>query len=314
MALVVRSVAIVVSIMLPVDAGLTKMTLLNKVAVAATAAEIPPDQAAARTLLTLDVNQDGRVDASEVAAFAKTQGYEAAPTTQEFMGLDANHDGSLDVNELSSALSLEVPVSAPVTPSVAIPAQQKSIPVEVQPVQMTALSELAPVRAIVPSVASVAQPSQVVETPATQSSLLGQTMPQVVETPAQSVFLGQTMPQEATAAPDAQQAAALIAHELSIQATKENDARSLDRKAAELRANSTALTRQTIQRVLEAGSKAASTKTTQLLQTLTKIENEAEEAEVQAAALRAKSKAELEQASDFMSIANAALGTPNQGA
>lgn len=293
MASVVRSVAIVASILLPVDAGLTKMTLFNKLAVHATVAEIPPDQAAARTMLTLDVNQDGRVDSSEVAAFAKTQGYDAAPTTAEFMGLDANHDGSLDVTELSNALSLPPPASAPATPVVEIPAQLKATPVQVQPVQMTALSEVEPVQVV----ASVAQPAQAGEIPATQNSLLGQTMPQV-----------------SAAEPDAQAAAALIARELSIQATKETDARFLDRKAAELRANSTALTRQTVQRVMEAGSKAATSKTAQLLQTLTKIEDQAEEAEVQAAALRAKSKAELEQASDFMAIANAALGTSNQGA
>jgi len=298
MASVVQSVAIMVSIMLPVDAGLTKMTLFNKLAVGATVAEIPPDQAAARTMLTLDVNQDGRVDSSEVAAFAKTQGYDAAPTTAEFMGLDANHDGSLDVNELSNALSL--PTSAPATPSVEVPAQQKASPVPVQPAKMTALSELEPVQAVAP----VAQPSKVVEIPPAQIDIPA----------AQNALLGQTMPQASTAEPDAQAAAALIARELSIQATKENDARFLDRKAAELRANSTALTRQTVQRVLEAGSKAATSKTAELLQTLTKLEDQAEEAEVQAAALRAKSKAELEQASDFMAIANAALGTSNQGA
>merc|ERR1719276_447940 len=134
------------------------------------------------------------------------------------MGLDANHDGSLDVNELSNALSL--PASAPATPSVEVPAQQKASPVPVQPAKMTALSELEPVQAVAP----VAQPSKVVEIPPAQIDIPA----------AQNALLGQTMPQASTAEPDAQAAAALIARELSIQATKENDARFLDRKAAEL--------------------------------------------------------------------------------
>jgi len=284
MASIMRSVAVVVSLTLPVDSALAKMTLFNKLAVNGQSADgsAPSDSAAARTLLALDLNHDGLVDSSEVAAFAKSQGYDAAPTTQEFMGLDANHDGSLDMMELSSALSVDAPAATVESSEIAAPIQQAAVPSKVQPLQLTALP--------------------VVETPAASSALLeaGQAQKNQRDEPA-------------TAKPDAQAAAALIARELSIQDTKEKDARFLDRKAADLRANSTALTRQTVQRVLEAGSKAASSKTAQLLQTLSKLEDQAEEAEVQAAALRAKSRAELEQASDFMSIANAALGTPDQG-
>jgi len=270
MAFSMRSFAAVVAIAGPVDAALARMTLLNKLAVNNEAA---PDSAAARTLHTLDLNQDGLVDSSEVAAFAKAQGYDGAPTIQEFMGLDANHDGSLDMMELSSALSPDA--EAP----------------KAQPEQLTALP--AADQTVASSV--VALP----KTPVTSTALLADASP---------LKSGQDQTQ-----PDAQAAAALIARELSVQATKEKEARFLDRKAADLRANSTALTRQTVQRVLEAGSKAAASKTTQLLQTLTKLEDQAEEAEVQAAALRAKSRAELEQASDFMTVANAALGTPNIG-
>jgi len=260
MAFAMRSVAVMVAIAWPVDAGFLDLL----------------DHAAAQSLHTLDLKRDGLVDSSEVTAFAKTQGNNGAPTSQEFVGSDAKHDGSLDMMEFSSALSSDA--GAP----------------KVQLVQIAASS-------VIGSHLAASTVEDAPQTPATSTALLADGAPQ-------------TSGRQNHAEPDAQAAASLIARELSIQATKEKDARILDREAAEMRANSTAITRQTVQRVLEAGSKAASRETTQLLQLLTKLEGEAAQAEVQAAALRAKSRAELEQASDFMTIANAALGTPSLGA
>jgi len=240
-------------------------------------------------LLTLDLNRDGHVDSLEISAFAKAQGYDAAPTVQEFMGLDADHNGYLDMTELSSALSSVAAAPPAVALSdAAAPVQQEAVLSKVQPVQLTAL----------PLTETQTAASNEAPGPGTAVS--------------QSVLLGEQHETQSKEL-DAQAAASRIASELSIQAKKENNARFLDLKAAELRANSTALTRQTVQRVLEVGSEAARLKSSQLLQTLSKLEDEAKEAEVQAAALRAKSRAELEQASDFMTIANAALGTSNQG-
>merc|ERR1719329_1761846 len=216
----------------------------------------------------LDINRDGHVDSSEINAFAKAQGYDAAPTMQEFVGLDADHDGYLDMTELSGALSSEAAAPPTVASSdAAAPVQQEAVLSKAQPVQLTALP------------ATETQTAASSEAPGPQSSVT------------QSVLLGEQHETQSNE-PDVQAAASRIARELSIQSKKENDARFLDRKAAELRANSTALTRQTVQHVLDAGSVAASRKASQLLQTLGKLEDEAKEAEVQAAALRAKSRAE----------------------
>jgi len=271
MACVLRSIAVFAALARQSDAASAKMALRGESTVHSLAA---PDQAAARSLLTLDLNHDGAIDSSEVAAFAKGQGYDSAPAAQEFMGFDANRDGSLDMAELSSALSRDASVP--------------KVPPEQLPVLPAAKIEAATSNAAAAS-----------EIPAASTALLAEELPQKRE--------------KDDAKLDAQASAALVAHELSIAATKQSEARSLDLKAAELRANSTAFMQQTSQRVLEAGSKAASDKATQLLQTLAKLENEAEEAEVQAAALRAKSGAELEQANDYMVVANAALGTSNLG-
>lgn len=281
MASIIRSMIFVASVAVPVGAALTAMGVSNELVArrVAVVGREPAEPAAARTLLTLDLNKDGLVDPSEVTAFAKTQGYDAAPTMQEFMGFDANHDGSLDMTELSNALSPDAPVSAVASQQAAARQQQEVSPPQVQPVQLAT--------------------PPAVELPAASSVLLAEGSVQKSDSEEKP--------------PNAQAAASLIAHELSIEASKEKDARFLDRKAAELRANATAITRQTVQRVLDAGSKAASEKTSELLQKLSKIEDQAEQAEVQAAALRAKSRAELEQASDFMSIANAALGTQSRG-
>merc|ERR1712048_736099 len=43
-------------------------------------------------------------DPKEVAAFAKSQGLDAASVTQEFMDIDLNGDGNLDANEIAAAL------------------------------------------------------------------------------------------------------------------------------------------------------------------------------------------------------------------
>merc|ERR1719378_1462819 len=63
-----------------------------------------PQDPAARTLLALDTNSDGRIDPSEVAAFAKSQDLDAAAATQEFSSIDVNGDGVLDSQELQKVL------------------------------------------------------------------------------------------------------------------------------------------------------------------------------------------------------------------
>merc|ERR1719148_241935 len=102
-------------------------------------------------------------------------------------------------------------------------------------------------------------------------------------------------------------AAAKIAEDLALEEQEELKARELDRKAAEVRASFTALAKSTAQDALKAGAKAAHAKAGELLAKISKLEDEAEKAEVRAAAFTAKSKLEEEQGQELMAVADQAL-------
>jgi len=57
-----------------------------------------------RTLSTLDINHDGRVDTAEVGSYADKQGFDAEAAKQELLSLDSNGDGVLDMMELRTVL------------------------------------------------------------------------------------------------------------------------------------------------------------------------------------------------------------------
>eukprot|EP00421_Protoceratium_reticulatum_P021596 CAMPEP_0168385122 /NCGR_PEP_ID=MMETSP0228-20121227/14761_1 /TAXON_ID=133427 /ORGANISM="Protoceratium reticulatum, Strain CCCM 535 (=CCMP 1889)" /LENGTH=118 /DNA_ID=CAMNT_0008398305 /DNA_START=84 /DNA_END=436 /DNA_ORIENTATION=+ len=111
MEAVMRSMC--VACMLFAPAGATKTTawtstfartLRSQVISGAFLKAQPESEAIARTIQTLDRNRDGRVDPSEVTAFALTQGLDSKAAEQEFSLLDANGDGTLDTAEIASAL------------------------------------------------------------------------------------------------------------------------------------------------------------------------------------------------------------------
>lgn len=196
-----------------------------------------PDQAAIRTLLTLDANRDGRVDSSEVKKFAVSQGFDSASAIKEFAGLDSNGDGSLDSTELTVALG-----------TAAVPARQES---------------------------PMAQASVGAVSYSTQES--------------------------------AQKVASTVVDQLALEAQKAREAQALERQAMELRANSTELARRTEEMATEAAEQAASAKAAEVLRQLSDLEDKAKHAEIEAAALRAKAKAELDQADELMAVADQAL-------
>merc|ERR1719440_1888420 len=103
------------------------------------------------------------------------------------------------------------------------------------------------------------------------------------------------------------QAAQKVAEELAVEEKEENEARRLDRTAAEFHANSEALVKKATQDALDAGAKAAHSKADELMAQISKLEEQAEKAEVWAAALRAKAKMELEEGNQLMAEANRAL-------
>lgn len=113
----------------------------------------------------------------------------------------------------------------------------------------------------------------------------------------------------AVAAPKAQIAASLISTQLQIQASKEREAQRLETLVLELRANASSMAREVSRSVMDAGARAAANATEGLLSQLKLLEDEAQQAEVQAAELHARSTAQLRAANDFMVVANEAMNT-----
>lgn len=248
-----------------------------------------PQDPAARTLLTLDTNQDGKIDPNEVAAFAKAQGLDTAAATQEFSNIDLNGDGTLDSNELQKVL-------APTADAAAAQTLTQVQPPKVEP-PVVASSQVA------------LQPA--VEPPLVASSPLAP-QPAGATSPAELVSTGSAAAEKVEIISDEsrnsmRKAAQSVADELAVEEKEENKAREFDRKAAEIHANSEALVKKTTQDALDAGAKASHAKADELMAQISKLEEQAEKAEVRAAALRAKAKMELEQGNQLMAEANRAL-------
>jgi len=261
-----------------------------------------PQDPAARTLLTLDTNHDVSIDPNEVAAFAHLQGLDAAAATEEFSSIDTNSDGVLDSTELQKVLgapstelaSKEVTVEAPMAAQ-ATPVRLRSAEaVEVEaPVAAAAREQKE--AAVQAAVAPISQ-QQEADSPAAQSLVAARRM---------DTNNAELMSEESRNS--VRMAAQKVAEELELEEKEEMAARKFDRKAAELRANSTALAKLTVQDALDAGAKAAHKKADELMAQISKLEDEAERAEVRAAALRAKSKMEMEEGNQLMAAAEQSL-------
>ncbi|CAK0831659.1 unnamed protein product [Prorocentrum cordatum] len=96
---------------------------------------------------------------------------------------------------------------------------------------------------------------------------------------------------------------------MQAEAQKELGAQELDRQAALLRANATAILRRAQQDASESGMLAARAKAEELHSSLVKLQGDAMRAEVRAAAVKAKAEAELTEANDLMFVAESGLST-----
>jgi len=280
-----------------------------------------PQDPAARTLLTLDTNNDGNIDPDEVAAFARSQGLDAASATQEFSSIDGNGDGVLDSVELQQVLagsttesaSTEAAATPAVAPvklnSAATEAAEVPVAEDETLVQQAPLAESAAVAKQVPVAedATVVQQAPLAESSAVAKQALVASST-VRESPSlSSTDVGSTELISQEMRDSVRMAASKVAEELALEEKEEREARNLDRQAAEIHANSTKLAKQTAQDALDAGAKAAHGKAEELLAKITALEEQAEKAEVRAAALRAKSKMELEEGNQLMAAAEQAL-------
>lgn len=222
---------------------------------------------AARTLLALDTNHDGRIDPDEVAIFARSQGLDAEAATQEFSSIDANGDGTLDSVELQQVLG---------SPPAALASQSQSA-------ATASVDSAAETQQLAPE-AAVAKAESSPKMLATSTGLISEESRASVRMAAQKV-----------------------AEDLALEEKEEMEARESDRQAAAVRASSTALAKLTAQNALAAGAKAAHAKADELMAKVKKLEDEAQKAEVRAAALKAKSKLETEQGRELMNVVNSAL-------
>jgi len=241
---------------------------------------------AARSILALDKNKDGRISPDEITMFANAQGLDAESAKQEFSGIDANNDGVLDAKEIVAVLGVDAEVSSP--PQQAAPQEPAQLPAA-KAAKAAEADAWASAPATMPSAGSIDLDldSEVNAVPAAAALQDTSSLHDFNE--------------------NAQAAAADVVKELAYEEKQEAEARLLDRKAAEFKANSTSLERSTMQGAMEAGTEAARQKAQTLLAKILKLEDEAERAEVRAAALHAKSKAEVQEANELMSVTDAAL-------
>lgn len=244
-----------------------------------------------RTFQTLDTNHNGYVDPTEVTLFATSQGLDAASASKEFATLDANGDGTLDASELSNALGVETPTSVATGTS----AQIQPVATQAQPASMQAQPVATQAQPVVMQAPPVA-----LSAPAAES--LSSAQPMAAQVNSQALSIQASQNQVA-----AQSAATKIVEQISLEARDEEQAQELDRQVAEFRANSTTMSKVAVQSAMKAASEAANRTASQVLQALLKLEQQAKQAEVEAAGLRAKAKAELIQANEFMAIAGVAL-------
>jgi hypothetical protein len=89
------------------SAGMTSMLLRAVGRANALVEHDSSKDASEETLNMFDTNKDGRVDPSEVSAFASNEGLDPESVTEDFSGLDSNGDGVLDSSELLQVLGGE---------------------------------------------------------------------------------------------------------------------------------------------------------------------------------------------------------------
>jgi hypothetical protein len=268
-----------------------------------------PEDPGARTLVALDTNSDGRIDPQEIASFARSNNMDAAAATQEFSSIDVNGDGVLDTSELQQVFGTGVQATA--APVVPAPSQVASI--EAAPQQQTVAGRQAgPVTPLessaLTSLATVDEvPRQVAPAEATPEQIVAE-RPLELGTPVErSVPTSLTTVDDVNPKSSIQDVAQHVSDQLSLEEAEERKARDLDTQAAAARAKFTMLAKTTEQDALQAGVEAAQSKTQEMLDVLTGLEEQASRAEVKGAALRAKSQMEVDEANELMSLANKAF-------
>lgn len=276
-------------------------------------------------LLALDRNGDKRVDANEIAAYASSQGLDAAATAKDFAVFDTDGDGALSEAEIAAVIappvsSIEQSLRAQQAsdePSLAQRVPAASVPTVKQSLALQQLQEPLKTQQQLqePQVAEQSSELQqlqlkLAQLQEQQQKILQEQELNLHKTKTEAVlgsFLSSSVRVSADTRQAVKRAANTVVEKLALQQTAEDEAEAFERRAAELRTNTTLLLRAIVHRVLEAGSEAAEAKAKEIIHEVTSLEDKASAAEVEAAALRARSKATMLQAEEFSNMADAAL-------
>merc|ERR1719171_3301901 len=115
--------------------------------------------------------------------------------------------------------------------------------------------------------------------------------------PVQAPPIDEAVKKDADSEEDSEEDAATEAAELLVESReKENGAMAKNRMSQELHANSTLVARQAMSRAVDKAKAAARAESGLLMEKIVNFEKQAEAAEIQAAVLRAKARAELQTA------------------
>jgi len=226
---------------------------------------------AQQALRSLDTNGDGRVGFDEVAAFAKSKGLDYSSTLSEFASFDADRDGSLDARELAGALGIPMPPAEPVPALPPAPMQVPAAPNKLGGNLLTLASHMANVGRLTTREMD-AEPAASTQTFTARAASLAE-----------------------------------VADGLDLEVRKEQEAVVLDRQAADLRAKAMELARTRAQEAREASALAAKQRAEELFKNITELEDKASRAEVAAAVLRAKVKAEMQEVDDISLVASSGI-------
>lgn len=259
----------------------------------------------------LDKDGDGRLDESEVMAFAATQGLDTAGAKGQFVGLDKNRNGALELTELAPAVGDTPPAGAAnpqAAPASAMTPNAMAAPIAgVRPAFYPNPQAVSQPAAVSPPLAvpakvvpySAVVPENVAESAATVQPGTAQPAPaQPALTPSTAVSAQQLGDHLLTARGSAQNSAEQVAQQLQTAASAEGEARQLLAKAAVMRANATVALQLGQEVAQVAAEKAAQSATKDAMAELSKLENDAAKAELKASQLRARAQAATQEAND----------------
>lgn len=250
------------------------------------AADPPPAAPVQRTLSALDADGNERVDVVEIRNFALSRGMDPVATSKDFGGLDQNGDGVLDRAELGAALSEEAPEVA--EGEEAPPALRATAAA-----RQRATSELAERAAAPPP----------------QEELHATPEGAVEPVPAAGTSASMVLATRRADAAVRSHASEVILEALKAVGADRQAALDFERKAEETRAEAAALARTTKQNAMNVSATVAAAKAKELLASVTLLEKQALDAEVQASELRAGMRASGWEAALFMAAKSRAGGT-----